>query len=55
MFVARASELPGCMAHGDTPAAALESCFEAIDLWLETALEHGREIPEPRGRFLPLE
>lgn len=49
-FVAEAPELPGCMAHGDSPATALERCQEAIDLWLDTARELGRPIPEPKGR-----
>lgn len=49
-FVAEAPELPGCMAHGDTPAEALASCHEAMDLWLETARELERPIPAPKGR-----
>ncbi len=51
-FVAEVPELPGCAAHGDSPAAALSSCQEAIDLWLDTAREVGRPIPEPKGRRL---
>ena len=50
VFVAEVPQLSGCMAHGDSPAAALRSAHEAIDLWLETAKEFGREIPRPRGR-----
>ncbi|MGH7541748.1 MAG: type II toxin-antitoxin system HicB family antitoxin [Gemmatimonadota bacterium] len=49
-FVAEVPELPGCMAHGESPAAALASCQEAIDLWLDAARELGRPIPEPKGR-----
>ncbi len=51
-FVAEVPELPGCTAHGDSPAAALSSCQEAIDLWLDTARELGRPIPDPKGRRL---
>lgn len=51
-FIAEVPELPGCMAHGDSPAAALASCQEAIDLWLDTARGMGRSIPEPKGRRL---
>ena len=52
-FVAEASELPGCAAHGDTQEAALEHVSEAVDLWLETALEFGDPIPEPKSeRFM---
>ena len=50
VFVAEEPELSGCMAHGDSPTSALESAQAAIDLWLETAKEFGREIPDPRGR-----
>ena len=50
LFVAEVPELAGCIAHGDSPAAALASAEEAIDLWLETAREVGREIPAPKGR-----
>ena len=51
-FIADVPELPGCAAHGRTPSKALVNCQEAIDLWLDTAKEFGREIPEPRGRRL---
>jgi predicted RNase H-like HicB family nuclease len=42
------------MAHGSTPADALENAQQAMDLWLETALEFGDAIPEPKGRRLQL-
>ncbi len=50
VFVAEVPDLHGCTAHGDSPAAALDSAQDAIDLWLQTAREFGREIPEPKGR-----
>jgi len=50
VFVAEVPELRGCTAHGATPAAALDSAQEAIDLWLQTAEEFGRDIPLPKGR-----
>jgi predicted RNase H-like HicB family nuclease len=50
VYIAEVPELPGCAAHGRTPAEALLNCQEAIDLWLDTARELGREIPEPKGR-----
>ncbi len=53
-FVAEVPQLAGCMAHGDSPEAALASVNEAIGLWLNTAKELGREIPEPKGRRLQL-
>ena len=45
-------ELPGCMAHGDTPQEALAQAQEAMALWIETAIEFGDPVPEPRGRRL---
>jgi len=49
-FIAVAPELAGCSAFGETEEEALGEVKVAIDLWLETAREEGREIPEPRGR-----
>ena len=51
-YIAEVPELPGCVAHGRTPSGALANCQEAIDLWLDTAKEFRREIPEPKGRRL---
>lgn len=51
-FVADVPELPGCMAHGDSHAEALSNAEQAIGLWLETATELGRPIPQPKGRRL---
>jgi antitoxin HicB len=41
-------ELPGCMSQGDTAEEALTMIKEAMELWLEVALEDGDPIPEPR-------
>ncbi|MEW5986213.1 MAG: type II toxin-antitoxin system HicB family antitoxin [Chloroflexota bacterium] len=51
-FVAEVPELPGCMADGDTYQAALANVEEIIQEWIETALELGRSIPEPKGRLV---
>ena len=51
-FVADVPELPGCMAHGLSHAEALANAEEAIELWLESARESGRAIPQPKGRRL---
>lgn len=48
-YVADVSELPGCMAHGDTREAAIDAVDEAASLWIETARDDGRSIPEPKG------
>ena len=54
VFVADVPELPGCMAHGTTPAEAVAQAQEAIALWIDTAREDGRTVPEPKGRRLLL-
>jgi predicted RNase H-like HicB family nuclease len=51
-FIAEVPELPGCAAHGSTPAEALSQAGEAITLWIETAREFGDPVPEPKGRRL---
>lgn len=51
-YVAEVPELPGCMAHGKTQESALAMTKEAIALWIKTARELGRPIPEPKGRRL---
>jgi predicted RNase H-like HicB family nuclease len=50
-FVAEVPELPGCMAHGMTPAEAAASAEQAITLWISTAREDQQSIPEPKGRL----
>jgi len=47
-FVASVLELPGCKAHGETRAKALDEIEIAIENWLETARELNREIPAPK-------
>ncbi|WP_301002639.1 type II toxin-antitoxin system HicB family antitoxin [Methanoculleus sp.] len=49
-FIAVVPELPGCSAFGEIEEEALQEAKVAIDLWLDTAREEGREIPEPSGR-----
>jgi len=52
VFIAEVPELPGCAAHGHSPEEALTNSHDAISLWLDTAQELGRTIPEPKGRRL---
>lgn len=52
VFVVDVPELPGCMAHGDTREAALQAANEAVELWIDTAHEDGRPVPEAKGRRL---
>lgn len=51
-FIAEVPELPGCSAHGNSADAALANCHDAIELWIDTAKEFGRQVPEPKGRRL---
>jgi predicted RNase H-like HicB family nuclease len=51
-FVVRVPDLPGCMAHGATPAEAASNVQDAIELWIDVAREHGDPIPEPRHSAL---
>jgi predicted RNase H-like HicB family nuclease len=51
-FVAEVPELPGCAADGATYAEAVVNVETAISLWVDTARELGRPIPEPRGRLI---
>ena len=51
-FVAEVPQLPGFMAHGATQSEALVNANDAIELWLATAHELGRAVPEPKGRRL---
>jgi len=48
LWIAEAPDLKPCAAHGDTPEQAVAELRVAMDLWLETAREHGLPIPEPR-------
>jgi predicted RNase H-like HicB family nuclease len=50
LFVVEVPELPGCSAHGETPADAATNAQDAIALWIDTAREHGRLVPEPGVR-----
>ena len=40
-------DLPGCFSAGDTLDAAMDNAKEAIELWLEVAIDDGMAIPEP--------
>lgn len=47
-FIARAPDLPGCMADGETPEEAMNELKGAIKEWLFAANEMNREIPKPQ-------
>ena len=51
-FIAEVPELAGCAADGATRQEALANVETVIAEWIETAVELGRVIPEPKGRLL---
>lgn len=42
-------DLPGCFSAGDSLEEALANAQEAASLWLETALDEGKNIPQASG------
>jgi predicted RNase H-like HicB family nuclease len=51
-YIAEVPELAWCAADGKTYQEALENVEVIIDEWIETAIEKGWPIPEPKGRRL---
>lgn len=49
-YLAEVPELPGCIADGATYEEALAEALAAVEAWIETARELGREVPTPRPR-----
>ena len=50
-FVVEVPELPGCMADGRTYDEAVKNAEVAIQEWVDTAKELGREVPVAKGRL----
>ena len=46
-YVGRIMEFEGCITDGDTKEEALQNLQEAMELWIETKLGNGFEVPEP--------
>ena len=40
-------DLPGCYSCGDTFQEARDGIQEAMELWIEVAIEQGIELPRP--------
>lgn len=40
--------LPGCFLAGDTLDEAMLNAKQAIELWLEVAIDDGTAVPEPQ-------
>jgi len=57
-WIAEHPELPGCKADGETAQEALSSLDISRELWIESRLATGLEVPEPQeapqysGRFV---
>jgi predicted RNase H-like HicB family nuclease len=51
-FIVEVPELPGCMGDGDTYEKAVTNAQKVVGQWIETALELGRPIPQPKGRLM---
>ena len=51
-FIAEVPELPGCASDGNTYQEALTNVQQIIEEWIETAVELGRQIPQPKGRLM---
>lgn len=43
--------LPGCITYGDTIEDAVKMAKEAIELYIETLVSHGEDIPVEDGIF----
>lgn len=51
-YLAEVPALPGCVAHGDTHAVAVTHAQEAMQLWIDTALEFGDSKTDTHGGAL---
>ena len=49
-FIAEVPELSGCMADGASYQEAVTNAEIAIRDWVDTAVQLGRAVPEPKGR-----
>jgi predicted RNase H-like HicB family nuclease len=43
-FTVRVPELPGCVTEGDSYEEAMERAREAIELWIEAAVQVGDDV-----------
>jgi antitoxin HicB len=54
-FLATFPDLPGCMADGETPEAALAEARDAFACWMDAHQADGRPVPLPNtasGKFI---
>jgi antitoxin HicB len=48
-YTAIVPSLPGCISEGDTVEEAIVNIREAIELYIESMVEHGEKVPEDSG------
>jgi len=48
-FIVKVAELPGCIADGKTPNEAFDNLKSAMRSWIESRMQAGLEVPEPRS------
>jgi len=48
-FIVKVAELPGCIADGKTPNEAFDNVKSAMRSWIESRMQAGLEVPEPRS------
>jgi len=51
-FIVEVPELAGCKADGSTYEEAVQNVKEVIKIWIDTAKEIGRPIPQPKGKLM---
>jgi len=47
IYVARATELPGCSGHGSSAEDAIRMLRDNMEAWFEACIDSGAAIPEP--------
>ncbi len=47
IYIAEATNLPGCISQGKTRAEAIDNIKEAIEVYLESLAAHDEPIPPP--------
>src|SRR5215211_256844 len=54
-YMAEYPDLPGCVSDGATPDEALQNLEEARDLYIQSLLDEGIDVPEPYSAFVTTE
>ena len=51
-YLVEVPDLAGCMADGKNYQEAVKNAEIVIQEWIDTALELGRDVPQPKGRLM---